>query len=212
MDVFISINNREQVIQLPVIPSEFRIPSPVNNETFTTINQGDIKLIGQRGLKSITLDSFFPKNDYPFLRSREHWGWEYVEIIESWIDRRLPIRLIITGTPINIAMSIDSFECGPRDGSGDVYYSLVLSEFRFLRVTEKAVKTKSSAQTEEKKATDKPQAKKGNMTTNSIVDYLKSIGVDSSMANRRKLAAENGISNYRGTAAQNTELLRKLRG
>ena len=46
----------------------------------------------------------------------------------------------------------------------------------------------------------------------SIVDYLKSIGVDSSYSNRKKLAKENGISNYTGTAEQNTKLLKKLRG
>ena len=46
---------------------------------------------------------------------------------------------------------------------------------------------------------------------NSIVDYLKSIGQDSSFSNRAKLAAQYGISNYSGTAAQNLELLNKLK-
>ena len=46
----------------------------------------------------------------------------------------------------------------------------------------------------------------------SIVDYLKSIHVDSSFANRRRLAAANGIRFYVGTARQNTQLLRILRG
>ena len=41
----------------------------------------------------------------------------------------------------------------------------------------------------------------------SIVDYLNSIGQDSSYANRAKLAQQNGISNYTGTSAQNTQLL-----
>lgn len=47
---------------------------------------------------------------------------------------------------------------------------------------------------------------------NSIVDYLKSIGVDSSYTNRKKLAKENGIKNYSGTAEQNLKLLEILRG
>ena len=46
---------------------------------------------------------------------------------------------------------------------------------------------------------------------NSVVDYLKSIGKDSSYANRKKLAAEYGISNYKGTSQQNTSLLNSLR-
>ena len=43
-------------------------------------------------------------------------------------------------------------------------------------------------------------------SSSSIVDGLKSIGVDSSMSNRKKIAAANGISVYTGTAAQNTKL------
>ena len=139
MDIFISINNREQVIQLPIVPDEFSIASPMNNETFTTISQGDLRMIGQRGLKSITIDSFFPAKDYYFSRGNQHQGWEYVEIIESWMDRRVPIRLIITDTAINLPATIDSFEYGPQDGSGDIYYSLQLSEFKFIQFESRQV-------------------------------------------------------------------------
>lgn len=45
----------------------------------------------------------------------------------------------------------------------------------------------------------------------SIVEALNSIGVDSSFANRKSIAALNGISGYTGTASQNTELLNKLK-
>lgn len=45
---------------------------------------------------------------------------------------------------------------------------------------------------------------------NSIVDYLKSQGQDSSYAARKKLAEQQGISNYTGTAGQNSALLRTL--
>lgn len=44
-------------------------------------------------------------------------------------------------------------------------------------------------------------------TGNSIVEALNSIGVDSSFANRAKIAKLNGINNYTGTAQQNTMLL-----
>lgn len=66
------------------------------------------------------------------------------------------------------------------------------------------MKKKGTAQT------SKP-AKKGDMKTTSVVDYLKSINVDSSFANRKKLASKYGIKNYNGTPAQNTKLLRELR-
>lgn len=64
------------------------------------------------------------------------------------------------------------------------------------------------------KPTPKPAAKPktSNYKGDSIVDYLNRINVDSSFSNRSKLAKQYGIRNYRGTAAQNTQLLNKMRG
>ncbi|QZA70014.1 lysin [Bacillus phage 043JT007] len=58
----------------------------------------------------------------------------------------------------------------------------------------------------------KKSTSKGDQKTNSIVEYLDSIGVDSSFNNRAKLASANGIKGYKGTESQNLELLKKLRG
>lgn len=139
MDIFLSINNREQIIQLPIVPSEFTLESPFNNETYETINQGEIKLIGKRQLKSISFDSFFPKNHYSFSRDKTYSGWEYVHLIETWRDREIPVRLIITDTPLNAAWTIDEFEYGVQDGTGDVYYTMSLSEFKFINLKSRKV-------------------------------------------------------------------------
>lgn len=45
----------------------------------------------------------------------------------------------------------------------------------------------------------------------SIVDALKSVGIDSSYAHRKQLAEENGISNYHGSYNQNIKLLNLLK-
>jgi hypothetical protein len=52
----------------------------------------------------------------------------------------------------------------------------------------------------------------GGYTGVSIVDYLVSIGQPYDYASRTKLAASKGITNYTGTAEQNTQLLNMLRG
>lgn len=45
----------------------------------------------------------------------------------------------------------------------------------------------------------------------SLVDALKSLGINSSKSNRKKVASLNGIKNYSGTASQNTKLLNLLK-
>ncbi|HBL4786406.1 DUF5776 domain-containing protein [Listeria monocytogenes] len=54
---------------------------------------------------------------------------------------------------------------------------------------------------------------KPSANTNSLglVDYMNMNKLDSSFANRKKLAAKYGIKNYSGTASQNTTLLAKLK-
>lgn len=56
----------------------------------------------------------------------------------------------------------------------------------------------------------KPSKPSTNKKYTSIVDYLNANKINSSFNNRAKLAIQHGITNYRGTAAQNTQLLNKL--
>ena len=50
-----------------------------------------------------------------------------------------------------------------------------------------------------------------NYNGSSIVEGLKSVNIDSSYANRKKIANNNEIANYTGTASQNTQLLNLLK-
>ncbi|NBI30901.1 hypothetical protein [Chengkuizengella marina] len=137
ISIFLSINNNEEVIELPVIPEKLENDSPFNNDSFEGMNQ-ELNLVGTRGNKTMSIDSFFPVTDYPFLRSRELWGMEYVETIERWRDRRYPLRLIIANTnpkgyAVNLAVTIDDFTYGVGI-SEDIEYSLSLREFPIIRV------------------------------------------------------------------------------
>ena len=73
-------------------------------------------------------------------------------------------------------------------------------------------KPKATAKTTPKTTRKKTNTiKKTSYKGNSIVDGLKSVGVNSSYDNRKKIAQADGIKNYTGTATQNTELLNKLK-
>ena len=136
--VFISINNNEEVIQLPVPPEEWGVTSPWNNEELSGL-RSTIRTIGLRGLRTIEINSFFPAvgHDYPFLQSRAMWGMDYVNTIERWRYRRIPIRIVIVDTDgkknVNLPVTIDEFEYRQRK-DGDIYFTLRLTEFVFVDV------------------------------------------------------------------------------
>ena len=131
MDIYLSVNNREQVLRLPVLPAEFSVAKPQANVVFETVEQGQLKLIGTTNLKTIRWSSFFPSKDYPFLKDRSDKAFGYLYTIDTWIQQKLPIRLVITDTPINMACCVDDFSYSIKK-DGDMYYSITLSEFKLV--------------------------------------------------------------------------------
>ena len=131
MDIYLSVYIREEVLRLPVLPPEFTVSKPQSNETFETVTRGQLKLIGRPSLKSISWDSFFPVRDYPFLRDRSDTAFGYLYTIDTWISKKLPIRLIITETPINMACTVDDFSYTIKK-DGDMHYSITLGEVPLL--------------------------------------------------------------------------------
>jgi len=132
MDIFLSVNNRAEVLQIPVVPSEFEVSKPQGNSVFETVKYGELQLYGTSKLETISWSSFFPAKDYPFLRSRQMWGYDYIAKIDSWIEQKLPIRFIITDTPINMAVLVDDFAW--RMGT-DYSYDIVLRRFPMPQIS-----------------------------------------------------------------------------
>ena len=132
MEIWLSWQNNKERLRLPVLPPNFEV-TVGNLNTRVNINEiGNINLIGKSDLKEITIERFFPAQEYYFV---EYTGfpkpYDCVDMIEGWRMSGKPIRLIITETPINLALAIDNFTFGERDGTGDVYYNLELSEYVF---------------------------------------------------------------------------------
>jgi len=143
MEFWLSFNNGKEKLQLPVPPPSFEIKRGKQVEVVTLQNIGEVAMLGKGKLATVTISSFFPAQAYPFVQYRRFpKPYNCVKLIEKWQSQNKPIRLIITDTPINIAATIQNFEYGERDGTGDVYYTLELLEYRFLSV--KPIKTSSS--------------------------------------------------------------------
>lgn len=78
---------------------------------------------------------------------------------------------------------------------------------------ETGANTKKPAATSKKRAAASRNNNKSSQynVDTSVVDFLKSIGEDSSYAARKRRASEMGLNDYTGTAEQNTAMLRSLK-
>lgn len=162
--LILSFNNRAEVLELPWPLQEHNISNPHNTYTFNTINQGEVLAIGKKKLKSMTINSTFPSHEYPFLVTKSFPKPDVcIGMIEKWRLSGKPIRVIIVDTDINLAMAIDNFSYGvPQgDGSGDIEFTLSLTEYSYLNVERSKVPDKNSGlkdrPTEKKPETESKQ-------------------------------------------------------
>lgn len=139
--------------------------------------RGEVTILGKKGLKTFSFESFFPARDYPFADyPKDRNPWEYVKKILSWQDKNL--QFIITGTKINKPVIIQTFVFSEEDGTGDIKYSLALKEYRPPKytkpvkavlepVTDKKKPEKNNTRTDSKKK-NKTHVVKGKDTLQSI--------------------------------------------
>lgn len=133
--MWLSYNNYEQSLRLPVHPPEIRVSVENLNRAIPIAQAGEILAIGRSGLAELEIASHFPAEWRPYSAYRDiPRPYDAVAIIDSWRRSGRPIRLVVTGTPINMAVAIERFEWGEVGGSRDVEYVLELKEFRFVTI------------------------------------------------------------------------------
>ncbi len=116
--------------QLPVLPPEYAVSEESRNTVVNVLQIGDITLKGKSGLRELPLSSFFPAQDYNFSNNSDRKEpLAYVELLREWKNADDPIRVIITGM-LNMECTIESFVWGERDATGDIYYDLLLKEYK----------------------------------------------------------------------------------
>lgn len=120
-----------ETFKLPVPPKEYTVSRSCNNGTIEVENIGEVSFIGKTGLATATLESFFPNKVYNFCQYRTFpKPKDCVAIIEKWQNSGKPVRYTITGTNVNMECTIENFEYKEQDGTGDIFFTLELKEYR----------------------------------------------------------------------------------
>lgn len=138
----LSVDNRREVIKLPINPASVEFTEKQLNQTITLLNMGEVNLKGKRGLKHTKISSFFPSKKSPHYKYAKKPPNQYVTMLEEWKNAGTIVRVIITDLNINLAMLIDEFNYSMKEGDQDVYYTLSLSEYRTLNVPAVNIETK----------------------------------------------------------------------
>ena len=125
--------------KLPVTPRAFDVSVAHKNTVVNIVSLGEINLLGKTGLRSITLSSFFPAQDYSFAKADRREPDYYIDKLEKWRKGNTIIRFIINGV-INMQCTMESFSWGQQDGTNDIYYDIKLKEYRTVSTKKRTQK------------------------------------------------------------------------
>lgn len=120
--------------RLPVLPSVLNISNDSQNESVSIAGLGEVTILQDGLAKVISFSSFFPAHESSLVEyPNPSTPWAFVERIEMFKKSKKPIRFLVTGTPINMAVSIENFSYREGEsGVGDIDYDLTLKEYHFV--------------------------------------------------------------------------------
>lgn len=116
---------------LPVTPSSYSWTHANAVETIQLDQLGEVNLHGTPRMAQETVDCLLPAQAYPFLNPGAGTNpWVYLERLERWSDSGTVLRYLVSGTPLNAAVLIESIQYGEQDGTNDLYASITLRQYQ----------------------------------------------------------------------------------
>lgn len=124
-----------KMYRLPVNPEKIDVSCKSRNKKIELMSLGEATLLKEKGLKEIKFSSILPKRYGPYCEYVDIPApWDVIELIEE--NRgKLPIWFVITNTPINMMVTVESFSYKEKSGDvGTLHYEMTVKEFRNLSI------------------------------------------------------------------------------
>ena len=109
--IYLSYNNNQEKIELPVLPSKIEISKNGNNKAKEVISIGEVTSLKLPKEFTLEIDGFFPSQYAPYCNVSEDKllsPYDYIEKIERWRitknqnNKLLPIRFVFVSQEITI--------------------------------------------------------------------------------------------------------------
>ncbi|MCD9020505.1 LysM peptidoglycan-binding domain-containing protein [Cohnella silvisoli] len=136
MDIYLRDSFGEQ-FHFPVNPEEITIQREKQLETLNILSLGEVELPQEEKVKTIAFSSFFPKSyDSSYCRYPElPHPQAAMNRLTSLMNRKQPIRLLITETAVNVLVNLSAHNTTFKGGEpDDVYFEVTFRTHREIKV------------------------------------------------------------------------------
>jgi len=130
--IFLDPKSGQQLV-MPVTPSEWAVEIGRAVEQLDMAQTGQINLPGLESLFNERREFLLPAGTRNYTAPGYAGDpFQVVDTLTGWSKAGTPLRLIASGTPLNVPVLLGPVRYGQRDGTGDVYATLVMRQYREL--------------------------------------------------------------------------------
>ena len=125
---------------MPVTPGRYQWTVGKRMETININELGDVYRPGGLTRFSGNFDFLLPAQDYPWMEAGSRADPQYyLDYLNAWARDDKTVRMVITGTEINVLVYIEDVAQSETDGTGDRYITVAVREYCDLEAVEVAV-------------------------------------------------------------------------
>ena len=139
VDIYIREREGTREIRVPWLPEKINHDSGgVTVATYDIIDKGEVAVPTGSGLSSWSWESELPgslRTDTSLLRGTWKDPKEYLNLLEDWRQNGTPLRLLVTGYPINADVILFDYSSTPSGAFGDIAYDVTFKEDRDITIT-----------------------------------------------------------------------------
>lgn len=167
----------------PVNPEEMTISRGKALETVNILSLGEYDFPAGEKVKEIAFSSFFPAvYDAGYCNYREIPDpQEAMNLLTKMMNSKQPVRLIITGTAVNVLVMISAHNTTFKGGEpGDVYFELTARTWRNMKVHTNAAAAAGKSARQASRPDTKPKPKTYTVKTGDTLSKIAKLELGSS--------------------------------
>lgn len=150
IDIYIKESEGSRELRIPWLPDKVKcISNGTRMASYEILDVGEVNVPSGSNLTGFAWTSVFPgegHKDLPFLRGSWQDPKKIQTLLSEWREYGTPLRIIMTGTPINHDVYLEDYDMVYESGYGDYNYDISFKRRRKIKIKYKkvAVTRKSS--------------------------------------------------------------------